>query len=214
MSLLNKPNFGLDLDVVNSIKAEIRRLSEQEEKFSFQRSRIKWLKWGVQNSKLFHASTVQRRDRNKIQRLRNSQGRRAESQEEIYEVIFNHFQQIYTTSNVQRFDSCLQHVPKLVTDEMNEVLCSFVTDQEIKRAVDALGAFKACGVYGLNGHFYQQHWRAVENSVCNAVKEVFQGGSILEAINQTQVVLIPKIDRPEDIGQFRPISCCNFYLKL
>ena len=32
--------------------------------------------------------------------------------------------------------------------------------------------------------------------------------------NEIQVVLIPNVNRLEEVGQFRPISCCNFIYKI
>lgn len=43
---------------------------------------------------------------------------------------------------------------------------------------------------------------------------MFSRGCILEFINETQVVLTPKIKRPNDMGQFRSISYCNFVFKV
>ena len=46
------------------------------------------------------------------------------------------------------------------------------------------------------------------------MKEFFQKGILLSDINETQVVLVPKVSSPEKMAHFRPISCCNFILKI
>ena len=37
---------------------------------------------------------------------------------------------------------------------------------------------------------------------------------MLRELNSTNIVLIPKVKRPEEVGQFRLISCCNFVYKI
>lgn len=49
------------------------------------------------------------------------------------------------------------------------------------------------------------------------VREVLQAvnsGVIPEGWNTTTIVLIPKVDNPERITQFRPISLCNVVYKV
>lgn len=51
------------------------------------------------------------------------------------------------------------------------------------------------------------------HSICALVKDVFSGGFDLRDFNKTVLVLIPKIEKPEFISQFRPISLCNVIYK-
>lgn len=46
------------------------------------------------------------------------------------------------------------------------------------------------------------------------MKDFFQNGNLPSEINETQVVLVPKVPNPEEVGHFRPISCCKFLLKI
>lgn len=70
-------------------------LWKQEEKYWGQRSRVKWLNYGDKNSKFFHASTVQRRDRNKLVRIKDKNGEWLEGQEAVSEGIRNFVADIY-----------------------------------------------------------------------------------------------------------------------
>lgn len=51
-------------------------------------------------------------------------------------------------------------------------------------------------------------------SVTNAVLDFVNGGQLLESVNQTTNVLIPKIKHPQDLKNFRPISLCNVIYKI
>lgn len=96
---------------------------------------------------------------------------------------------------------------------MNRNLTRPICDEEIKLAAFQLGAFKAPGPDGFPGFFYQNYWDEVGGSVCTAVRSFFTGGFLLRELNQTNLVLIPKVSNPSTLSQFRPISLCNFILK-
>ncbi|KAM1263058.1 hypothetical protein ACFX2G_028721 [Malus domestica] len=51
----------------------INRLEAQEEEYWALRSRIRWLQAGDSNTAFFHQSTVQRRRRNKLARIKNKE---------------------------------------------------------------------------------------------------------------------------------------------
>lgn len=50
--------------------------------------------------------------------------------------------------------------------------------------------------------------------VQNAAVDFFTHGNLLKAFNKTQIVLIPKTPCPEEVGNFRPISLCNYAYKI
>lgn len=51
-------------------------------------------------------------------------------------------------------------------------------------------------------------------NICEAVHAFFQTGHLLKEVNQIFITLIPKEDRPEELGKFRPISLCNSTYKI
>nr|XP_025703912.1 uncharacterized protein LOC112805796 [Arachis hypogaea] len=199
---------------IENAKQRIRELWRQEEKYWAQRARVKWLKWGDRNTAFFHASTIQRRDRNRIDRLRDAEGRWVQEQEEILRLIEDYYSKLFTSSGQPNLEECIKEVPKRVTEEMNTDLLKEVTEDEIKQAAFSMDGSRAPGPDGLNGLFYQNHWSTISNDVCAVVKNFFQGGSIPKQINETQVVLIPKIKQAETLNQLRPISCCNYIYKI
>lgn len=56
---------------------------------------MKWLKFGDKNSRFFHASTVARRNRNKIIRIKDEEDQWLEGQEAISNGIRNYFSTVY-----------------------------------------------------------------------------------------------------------------------
>lgn len=118
---------------------------------------MKWLQWGDKNTKFFHATTIQRRERNKLQRIKNDEEEWVEGQEDIQRLIKEYFQEIYKPADSGANRDCINLISRLVTDAMNERLMSPVSEGEIRNVVFELGALKALGPDGLNGLFYQKH---------------------------------------------------------
>ena len=186
----------------------------KEEMFWHQRSRVKWINFGDQNTRFFHLSTIHRSQRNIITMLKNESGQWVDDPVALNTLILNHFKSIYTSVGVRDFGDVLDVIKPVVTEHMNSSLEDIVVDNEIVRAVKQLGAYKSPGKDGFPGLFFKKYWPIVGNSVCNAVKQFFDTGVMPSSLNKTLVVLIPKIPAPEQVGHFRPISLCNFVYRI
>ena len=46
------------------------------------------------------------------------------------------------------------------------------------------------------------------------VKQIFRSGKVPEHLNKTLIALIPKIQGPETLGNYRPISLYNMVYKV
>lgn len=57
--------------------------------------------------------------------------------------------------------------------------------------------------------FFQQFWNIVKGDLIAAISSFFHSGNLLKSINETVITLIPKVDAPILVSQFRPISLCN-----
>jgi hypothetical protein len=103
--------------------------------------------------------------------------------------------------------------PKLSEDELQDISCDIV-DEEIRRAVFSMSPWKAPGPDGFPAGFYQKSWNIVGKGVCDFVRQVWANPLLLREVNCTDICLIPKVERPEFIHQFRPISLCNTIYKI
>uniref|UniRef100_A0A453L2A3 Reverse transcriptase domain-containing protein n=1 Tax=Aegilops tauschii subsp. strangulata TaxID=200361 RepID=A0A453L2A3_AEGTS len=59
-----------------------------------------------------------------------------------------------------------------------------------------------------------RHWDLCGDEVTNDVLRIVRGEESAECVNDTVLVLIPKVMNPTLLSQFRPISLCNVLYKI
>lgn len=62
--------------------------------------------------------------------------------------------------------------------------------------------------------FFQTYWTNVGMDVTQAVLSCLNSGSILKSINHAFITLIPKVNNPDRVSDFRHISICNVIYKI
>jgi hypothetical protein len=105
-------------------------------------------------------------------------------------------------------------VKKVVTSDMNDMLVAEFTASEIELALKQMAPLKAPGPDGMSPIFYQKYWHIVGHDIIEAILSCLRDGSLLKKINHTNICLIPKVQNPETVKNFRPISLCNVLYKI
>lgn len=82
-----------------------------------------------------------------------------------------------------------------LTWENAKMLIQLVTEDEVYKALQGIGTDKAPGVDGYGSLFYKSSWQIIKTDVMAALKEFFEKGKLLPAMNCTLVTLIPKTMR-------------------
>jgi hypothetical protein len=129
-------------------------------------------------------------------------------------MVQNYFTHLFQ-SELQEFDeSVLDSVKVKVTPDMNRSLLAPFTAEEVKKALFDIGDLKALGPDGLRAIFFKRFWSMLGDDLTKEVLVAVNTATIPEAWNDTTIVMIPKVDNPDKVVQFRPISLCNVVHKV
>ncbi|KAL0298190.1 UNVERIFIED_CONTAM: hypothetical protein Sangu_3155800 [Sesamum angustifolium] len=93
------------------------------------------------------------------------------------------------------------------------LLTAPVTRSEVKDAIFDIDVESAPGPDGYTSEFYRAAWSVLGQDLYKAVGEFFHTGKLLKQINTTLIALIPKVNMPLYVSDYRPISCCNVLYK-
>ena len=73
---------------------------------------------------------------------------------------------------------------------------------------------KASGSDEMPPLFYQTYWIDVDMDISHAILLCLNSRSIMKSINHIFITLIPKVQNPKRVSNFRPISFCNVIYKI
>lgn len=159
-----------------------------------QRSRVDCLGEGDRNTSFFQARATARRHTNKIHSLQHEDGSLCESQAEIKGLVQQFYDKLFSSQPCADADAILDAIPQKVSPEMNDDLCKYYTNEEIKAALFQMGPTKAPGPDGFPALFYQSHWDFLEE-ICQAVKVFLEGRPIPDGFRDSVIVIIPQVAR-------------------
>ncbi|XP_072078065.1 uncharacterized protein [Arachis hypogaea] len=189
---------------VTNLEEKLELAYLKEESYWREKSRVKWLKEGDQNTRFFHQKFQSRMLRNIIWRLVGRDNEIASKPEDIAKVAEYYFCDIFTSSCSAYPNPYLEDLEPKVTASMNRRLQRPVTMDEVKRATFSVHAQSAPGDDGFTAKFFHFFWDIVGGDVFKAVRSFFHSGRILKSFNHTQICLIPKVLDANDMTQNAP----------
>jgi hypothetical protein len=167
-----------------------------------------------QKHKIVSSKTSQRRRRNKIGTIKDSRDVIHTEQEEIENIFTNHFQNLFTSQPITNVAETVHAVHSKITQDMATYLSADFTEEEVSSAIQGMKGLAAPGPDGLPARFYHLYWDIVGKDITREALQVLNGENNPKPLNDTHICLIPKINNPSHPSDFRPISLCNFSLKI
>ncbi|GAA0162337.1 hypothetical protein LIER_39396 [Lithospermum erythrorhizon] len=120
---------------------------------------------------------------------------------------FNHYPSLVTLT-IQVDDG-----PNLRRAHLRRVVTRTITGDEIESVMIGMKLGKAPGPDGFSTEFYKDTWATIKCSIVEAVHNFFATSRMSKYVNSTSISIIPKVQSPHHVKDFRSIACCNVIYK-
>jgi len=131
----------------------------------------------------------------------------------IRNTIFMHFRNPFKATRVGWPDVGNLHFKTLTFQDGGRLVKPFSVD-EVKAAVWDCDSFKSPGPDGVNFGFIKELWHVLRDDLMRFVSEFHRNGKLARGISSTFIALIPKVDSPQKLHDFRPIFLVGSLYKI
>jgi hypothetical protein len=151
----------------------------------------------------FHTAATERYRINSIASLDTAKGRTLVTHEEKAAHVWQEYRnRLACILNTQmRFD-----LQALVQNQDLQPIQGPFTKQDIDNVIKNMPVDKAPGPDGFNGVFLKKCWNIIREDIYQLCFDFFNGRVDLQAINSSFITLVPKVNSPSTVNDFRPIS--------
>ena len=140
-------------------------------------------------------------------------GVRIEGVHPVRHAIYTHFAQHFKSQSEVRPSVSNLQFRSLSVVEGGGLIKPFSVE-EVKEAIWDCDSFKSQGLDGVNFGFIKDFWLDLKDDVMRFVSKFHRNGKLAKGINSTFIVLIPKVDNPQRLNDFRPISLVGSMYKI
>ena len=141
-------------------------------------------------------------------------GNIVKDEEGLVAIAISYFRQIFESSNPEDIEEALAQVLTTITGAVNDNLIAPVTEWEVKLALFAMHPDKALRPDRMTALFYQKFWEIVKEDLTLMVNKFLFERTVAIGLNDTNICLIPKTTKPNEMTQFRPTSLRNVSYKI
>jgi hypothetical protein len=136
-----------------------------------------------------------------------------EGVDHVRQAVFSHFATHFKARNVERSGVENLSFRSLSVVEGNSLIRPF-SESEVMDAVWDCDSFKSPGPDGVNFGFIKDFWEEMKGDVMRFISEFHRNSKLTKGLNSTFIALIPKVDSPQRLNDFRPISLVGSLYKI
>ncbi|XP_042969044.1 uncharacterized protein LOC122301721 [Carya illinoinensis] len=208
-------NYTQDMEVeLLRFKQKHIQYLHREEIIGCQKSRVKWICEGDENTAFFHASLRCKKKFKTLESMILEDGSVLDSGEAVLEGTIDFFQQQLTTSAVSFEEPGMNLITSIITEDDNRFLYRVPDLMEVKETLWSIPQDSSPGPDGFSASFFHHAWDIIKEDLLMLAIEFFEGKPLTTFFGATNIVLIPKVDDPRGFSQFRPISLCSVVYKI
>jgi hypothetical protein len=188
------------------VKRQLSRLLVQQTQYWKQRNTINRIKYGDECTKYFHSMATISYRRNLIAQVQDDYGVfliHHEDKANHLGCSFKNRMGIFEDVSME-FD--LSALVNNFPDDLSCLVSPFSVP-EIDHLIKIMPADKAPRPDGFNGVFIKKCWLIIKEDIYRFFKDFYDSKVNLSPINNSFIVLVPKISNPITALDFRPISC-------
>jgi hypothetical protein len=177
-----------------------------------QRASIKWITSGDICSSFFHAHATIKHRKNTIVSLTDDNGTIHSEHEHKADFLWTAFKSRLGSSDFIGIDFDLQSL--LTPHDSLQWMDPPFTKQVIDNIIKSLPSDRSPGPDGFNTNFVKKCWHVIAQDFYDLCDKFHQGDVCLKSINGSYIILVPKKDNPQKVGDYRPISLLNNNMKI
>ncbi|GJR93903.1 RNA-directed DNA polymerase, eukaryota [Tanacetum coccineum] len=191
---------------------QMQDIKSSEARDCMQKAKIQWAIEGDENSKFFHGIINRKRANLSIKGIMVD-GEWVDDPNRVKEEFRSHFATRFQAPVAYRSRLNFQF-PYRLNNEQAADLENSITRDEIRNAIWGCGENKSPGPDGFTFEFFHKFWNVIGADVCVAVEWFFDHSSFSKGCNSSFVALIPKIQDPKFVNDYRPISLIGSLYKV
>jgi hypothetical protein len=216
-----KVNTGNEIELKTEykmLKNELDRLYAEKSRAYQIRSRVQWIEEGEKSTSYFLKMEKKRQTYNTITRLKKSDGKLVQDNQQILQTCENFYSKLYTSNHPDEksIDEYLSSVTigNILSEDDKELCEGLIKGAECEDVLKSLKLNKSPGLDGIPAEFYRTFWYLIGNLVCDSYNESFIVGKLSDSQNTVILSLIFKKNDRLLLKNYRPISLSNCDYKI
>ncbi|XP_075670376.1 uncharacterized protein LOC142640172 [Castanea sativa] len=139
---------------------------------------------------------IRSEETNRIDGIKHDDGTWVTGSNQIRQHFLNTFKDLFEEEEVSFLNDLDNLIPPCITKTENLLLRKVLMPEEIKSTIFNMHDTKAPGPNGFPSLFYKKYWPIVGDTMIQVVTSFFEVGTMPKEVNNSLIVLIPKIVNP------------------